>query len=116
MNQLQLSDSIMEWMQNQRTNAFLIRKDEQTDIDQIRIDVAKVEAKQFQTPDLDDYVSDQTILIHGEGTVIGDMEAPLPQSVYEIPIEGSCTVHTDEALFQITTDRATYTFIPYTSM
>jgi hypothetical protein len=108
----QSSESVSEWMRSQATHFFVIEKQEQKDTDLVRIQVKHVETEHRGVHDPDDYVAEHTLLIHGDGLHIGETEAALPQSVYEIPLIGEYSFQAGDGAYRITTDRATYVIRP----
>ncbi|SDJ85673.1 hypothetical protein [Sediminibacillus albus] len=60
---------------------------------------------------IDDYQPMHTLQLNGDGKMLTDAESsqPLPDQLYEIPIEDSTLYQFDESQFSLTTDRGTYT-------
>ncbi|WP_053220305.1 hypothetical protein [Virgibacillus senegalensis] len=60
---------------------------------------------------LDDYQAMHKLQLNGNGKMLTDTEnaQPLPDQVYEIPIEDSSLYQYDDSRFSLTTDRGTYT-------
>jgi hypothetical protein len=105
-------EAVSNWMRSQAAHTFIIEKKEQQDTDLIRIQVEQVEAGHQGNLDPDDYVAEHAIMIHGEGCQIGEAEAALPHSVYEIPLIGECEFQAGEDELLITTERAKYVIRP----
>nr|WP_237648599.1 hypothetical protein [Sediminibacillus terrae] len=60
---------------------------------------------------VDDYQAKHKLLLRGDGTMLTDAAntQPLPNQVYEIPIEDSTLFQYDDERFSLTTDRGSYT-------
>ncbi|QTM98749.1 hypothetical protein ERJ70_05235 [Sediminibacillus dalangtanensis] len=60
---------------------------------------------------IDDYQAKHKLQLNGDGTMLTDAAnaQPLPDQVYEIPIEDSTLYQYEDSRFSLTTDRGTYT-------
>jgi len=98
---------IQNWMESKAGQTFLIRKEEDGDLDQIHLQLDKIAIGEQKSVDPDGYVAPKTLLFHGQGTINNGQ--PLPQNVYEIPLSGSWVSNEQGDELQIKTERAVYT-------
>lgn len=111
----QIVDLITDWI-NQQDNkrSFLISKEEDGDLDQVALDLEEVRLGHLDHADPDGYLSPQSLLFRGQGTIMTESKAgPLPQDVYEIPLFGTWITQNKETSFQIRTERGIYTIQPH---
>ncbi len=109
----QIVDLVTNWINQQENKSILISKEEDGDLDQVLLDIEEVSLETLERPDPDGYVSPQSLLFRGEGTVVSDTEVRLPQDVYEIPLYGTWITQNKGTSFQIRTERGLYTIQPH---
>lgn len=104
---------VSQWLDAHKDNGLIIHKEEDGDFDQIELRLEKVSRGRLKEKDPDDYVPAETLLLHGDGTIIGeDIPAPLSQGVYEIPLTEGWKVEEIGNILHIQTDRASYAIQP----
>ena len=99
-----------EWLLGHVNETLLIRKEEDGDTDQVMLKLQKV-AYGTGGPDSDDYVNDDRIILHGDGTISvdgGTGAAGIPRESYEITLAGNIRGSVQNNELHIQTDRATY--------
>ncbi|MDQ0339149.1 hypothetical protein J2S00_001935 [Caldalkalibacillus uzonensis] len=108
---------LTEWFNANRGQQLLINKEELevgtgqvSDHDQVRLWLEKVTLRQLEKEDAEHYLASQEVLLYGRGIVHSEAgEAPLPQQVYEIPLQGHINLSHQERNMRIQTERARYT-------
>lgn len=101
---------LAHWFDSYRNQPIHIVKEEQDDIDEIQLELSEAGLARSARPDPDGYVASQALLLRGKGIVRnGGHEAPLPQDVYEIALEGNWESRTQQSNLIIQTGRAVYT-------
>ena len=92
---------ISDWLDTRKGHSLFISKHENNDTDQVELNLQEVSLGQLESPDLDGYLASHTLVLYGEGKIrnsSGD-EFPLPQGIFEIPLDGSFqAAETGEAL------------------
>ncbi|WP_134700194.1 hypothetical protein [Ammoniphilus sp. YIM 78166] len=109
----QIVDLVTNWINQQEKKSILISKEEDGDLDQVLLDIEEVSIGTLEQPDPDGYVSPQSLLFRGEGTIVNNTKDPLPQDVYEIPLYGTWITQNKGTSFQIRTERGLYTIQPH---
>lgn len=107
---------LTEWLEAQKGNTLMIHKGELSigkqeivDINKVELRLDKIVLKNIERSDPDNYLANQEVILHGQGTIRSDYgEVELPQNVYEIPIYGNVTTHKVEHGLKIETERAVY--------
>ncbi|WP_245843987.1 hypothetical protein [Oceanobacillus rekensis] len=87
-----------------------ITKKELNDLDETEIELQYVSYSN-NTQSIDDYVSEHSLILSGEGEIENaeNQMEPLPAPRYEIPLDDTSNYYFDGKLFNLKTDRATYT-------
>ncbi|GAB6989187.1 hypothetical protein [Paenibacillus pini] len=100
---------VIEWFNKHMNQPVLIEKKEQDDLDTTRVQLEEIEFKE-SSPGLDEYTEGRKLFLHGPGSIINEMgESPLPQSTFEIPLDGLSHVQTEQSRIVLETERAKYT-------
>lgn len=110
---------LTEWLERQKGRDLIINKgelstgsEEITDIDQVRLHLDDFSVRSIEKHDIDDYLADQEIILHGQGQIISDQgKIELPQNVYEIPIVGNMRTQNEENGMKVKTQQAVYTIL-----
>ncbi|HZG58144.1 hypothetical protein [Paenibacillus sp.] len=105
---------IADWFMSNIDTPLVIRKEEQGDIDQVRMTVRKVSFLSG-SPDRDDYVEEDRLVLFGEGRIATEGDggaAALPRDSYEIPLQPGFRCQIDGAELRVATDRAAYHVVP----
>jgi hypothetical protein len=103
---------LSEWLNNNMNKKFLIRKQEQEDLDEVLIHLKLIEYKGERSDVIDDYTSDSALLLHGNGSVITNgLEVELPSNTFEIPLNGLKQAKADKDSLSFETERANYSLI-----
>lgn len=99
------------WLERHTQQPIHISKWEQADRDEVRLELDAVEIRNTKHFDLEEYASDEAILLTGSGKVIAEdgTELPLPLEAFEIPLGGFWEANEKDGQLEITTDRARYT-------
>lgn len=106
----QLLDSANEWLEAHINQTLLIRKEEQGDIDKLRLTLEHI-AFRNNKQGSDDYTNGKALLLQGNGVVInGHEELPLPQNTFVVPLNGLRNVSDGQEQLKLETERASYTF------
>jgi hypothetical protein len=87
-----------------------ITKKELNDLDEMEMELQSISYTNNEQG-IDDYVSEHSLVLSGEGQIENEenqME-PLPAPHYEIPLDDTSNYHFDGKLFNLKTERATYT-------
>lgn len=106
----QIVEQVKQWLEMQNHRTLLISKEEKGDLDQVELQLSDISIGKLEENDPDGYVSPQSLLLHGQGTVVnGSKQEHLPQDVYEIPLFGTWIAQRKENQFQIRTERGVYT-------
>ncbi|WP_280770293.1 hypothetical protein [Salipaludibacillus daqingensis] len=111
--------AVSEWLELQKEKTLLItkkelavEKNESFDEDQVQIQLNRVDVRKIERHDEDGYLSDDEVILHGEGHIHSDKgEVELPQNVFEIPLYGEIITHKENSRMKIETERANYTMI-----
>ncbi|SDL96121.1 hypothetical protein [Sediminibacillus halophilus] len=97
-------------LQQWNGNAIKVTKQEIGDYDEtvLRLNTVSYDT---DTRRIDDYQAKHKLLLNGGGTMLtaAANAQPLPNQVYEIPIEDSTLFQYDDDRFSLTTDRGSYT-------
>ena len=111
----QIVDLVTQWISQQdNKRSFLISKEEDGDLDQVALNLEEVRLGHLESPDPDGYLSPQSLLFHGQGTILSESKSgPLPQGVFEIPLFGTWITQNKGNSFQIRTERGIYTIQPH---
>lgn len=100
--------SVTDWLNAHKQQTVMIRKQEMEDTDQTRIQLEEVEYRE-NTPTIDDYTEGDSLILHGNGTVINEQgEIQLPQNTYQIYVDGLSKADVKETQLTMETDRAKY--------
>lgn len=103
----QSPDTLRQWLQDNKDRLLIIRKEEDGHLDRITIRLHDVDLVHHN--DTDDYLSDQALLLKGEGTVSTDQGlAPLPSSTFEISLTDQWSVASNHRRLQLQTERGNY--------
>ncbi|MDB5084902.1 MAG: hypothetical protein JWN30_1788 [Bacilli bacterium] len=103
-------NQVTDWVNSQGSRFFLIRKEEDGDLDEAYLHLDHVALGNLGRNDPDDYVATHAILLHGDGQLKTAFEqVRLPQGVYEIPLAGHWQAEFAGRGLRIQTDRAVYT-------
>jgi hypothetical protein len=106
-------EHVSNWIESHRNKSILISKKEDGDLDQVDLQLDKVSLGQLKEKDPDEYLSMNTLLLHGAGSIqSGVHSGVLPQDVYEIPITNQWVVKELGDTLEIRTERAIYTIKP----
>lgn len=85
-----------------------IKKDELRDMDEIHMELDRISYDKH-TRKLDDYQALYTLYLHGEGHIQTDQqEQPLPDAVYDIPLEDTASYEMNGDALQLHTSRGVY--------
>lgn len=109
---------VTEWLENQIGQKLTIEKEEYlpgntepVDFDRIYIQLKDVKVKDIEHPDVDGYLANQEIILHGDGEIVTDIGLmELPQCVYEIPLFGEIQAERNENKLTMETEKAVYRF------
>jgi hypothetical protein len=109
-------DQVVNWLDSQVGKTVVltkkelsIGKNEVSDLDQVQLQLEKVSMRQLERKDPDNYLAEQTLMLHGNGSIQGGTKAErIPQGVYEIPLYGSIAAQQADDGMQIATERAIY--------
>ncbi|MDY0394436.1 hypothetical protein ACFSMW_08405 [Virgibacillus halophilus] len=89
-----------------------IKKDELRDVDEIRMELNSISYDK-NTRKLDNYQSLYTLHLNGTGSIQTDRkEQPLPDAVYDIPLEDTASYKMNGSALQLHTTRGTYEIRP----
>jgi hypothetical protein len=82
---------IADWLMGQINTALVIRKEEQGDVDQVRMTLQNVAYLPGRDPDDDGYSAGDRLVLQGDGRIAteenGGSTAELPRHSYEIPLQ-----------------------------
>lgn len=108
---LSTAQDAIAWLERHTQQPIHIAKWEQEDRDEVRLELDTVEIRNTKHFDLEEYASDEAILLTGSGKVITDdgTELPLPLETFEIPLAGYWEANEQDGRLVIITDRARYT-------
>ncbi|MEK0315843.1 hypothetical protein [Cohnella sp. 56] len=100
---------VTEWLEAQVDKELLVSKQEDDDLDEVRIRLGSVEHRAAKENALDDYTDSAALLLRGMGTVVTEgREAALPMDTFEIPLEGLSLTETADDAALLVTERARY--------
>ncbi|MEC0370453.1 hypothetical protein [Paenibacillus chibensis] len=101
-------NSVKTWLEEHRNHTVLIRKEEQDDWDETRVQLEDVEyIENVET--IDDYAEGSSLILHGPGSVINEQgDIPLPQSTFQIYVDGLSECRVEEGTLSMKTERANY--------
>jgi hypothetical protein len=106
-------EHVSNWIGAFKDKAIIISKKEDGDLDQVELQLEKVSLGKLNEKDPDDYVSMETLLLHGKGNIhSGEHSGSLPLDAYEIPLTDGWFVKEMEDRLEIKTERAIYTIQP----
>lgn len=106
-------EHVSNWIETYKDKAIIISKKEDGDLDQVELQLEKVSLGKLNEEDPDEYVSIETLLLHGEGIIhSGGNSGSLPLDAYEIPLTDGWLVKEMEQGLEIKTERAVYTIQP----
>jgi hypothetical protein len=106
-------EHVSNWIEAYKDKAIIINKKEDGDLDQVELQLEKVSLGKLNEEDPDEYVSMETLLLHGEGIIhSGGHSGSLPLDAYEIPLTDGWLVKEMEDRLEIKTERAVYTIQP----
>ncbi|MCI3921417.1 hypothetical protein MO973_24930 [Paenibacillus sp. TRM 82003] len=103
-----------DWLMSRVGHPLIIRKEEQGDVDQVRMTLEKV-AYVPGNVDRDDYVEEDRLVLHGDGQVAtdgGGGAAELPRHSYEIPLQSGFQGSIENDELTLRTERASYRVYP----
>ncbi|MBW7459120.1 hypothetical protein ACFOLF_32550 [Paenibacillus sepulcri] len=101
--------SLVDWLQSHTGQELLIRKQEQEDLDEVRLELSDIDYRSSRSDSIDEYTSDSALLLHGRGTVITeDSEEELPSRTFEIPLQGLNYAKQENDALVLETERAKY--------
>lgn len=101
--------NVMDWLQGNMNKSILIQKQEDGDSDTVHIRLSKVGYRDNKES-IDGYTNGSALVLHGEGTISSDSEAPLPGDSYVIATGGLSVSNSSQNQVNVTTDRAEYSF------
>ncbi|WJH34323.1 hypothetical protein MJA45_17570 [Paenibacillus aurantius] len=106
--------SIKEWLESCKDRPLVIDKKEDGDLDSVTLQLNEVVVAVRNETHPDDYISERSLILQGEGKVEGvpEEEAPLPQNLYEIPFNDKLESRQEAQSLLIRTDRAEYILRP----
>lgn len=100
--------SVTDWLNAHKQQTVMIRKQELEDTDQTRITLEDVEYKP-STPMIDEYTEGDSLILHGSGAVVNEQgDIPLPQSTYQIYVDGLKHADVQDQQLSMETERAKY--------
>jgi hypothetical protein len=100
--------TLMDWLEGQTNNELYIRKTEDDDRDEVRLQLKEV-GYRSDYKSIDGYTDGTALLLHGNGSIVTDTaEAPLPQDSYVIPISGLSVSKVSDDGVILKTERAHY--------
>lgn len=100
--------SVTDWLNAHKQQTVMIRKQELEDIDQTRITLEDVEYKP-STQTIDEYTEGDSLILHGSGAVVNEQgDIPLPQSTYQIYVDGLKHANVQDQQLSMETERAKY--------
>lgn len=101
----QFNDLLQQWNDQQ----IKITKLEMDDVDEITMNLEKI-TYENEMPTIDGYEPIHNLQLNGAGQIQTDNNnsAPLPSSLYEIPLQNDTLYEFDGETFIISTDRGTY--------
>ncbi|HKM43621.1 MAG TPA: hypothetical protein VJZ70_06475 [Limnochordia bacterium] len=103
----QSPDKLQQWLQENKDRVLNIRKEEDGHQDRVTIRLRDVDMVRHQ--DTDNYLSDQALLLRGEGTVSTESGmAPLPSDTFEISLTDQWSVALNHRSLQLQTERGHY--------
>ncbi|WP_128894041.1 hypothetical protein [Longirhabdus pacifica] len=103
--------TIRTWSHEHQGETIQIHKQEGTDIDVIIMNLDQVIYAPLDPNDLDSYLPQSAIYLHGTGTIDTDyqlLQSELPKDIYVVPIEGIPNVAINGSVLHIQTERAHY--------
>jgi len=100
---------ITDWLEQFRGQELVITKLEQQDEDLTQVQLKEVSLDTPAHAQDDDYIPQYELVLHGDGIVMNENQAPLPGKKYEIPLQGDWQSSIEESTLHLTTDRAEYT-------
>jgi hypothetical protein len=103
-------EQISDWLETKKGHSLFIRKQESNDTDQVELNLQEISLGQLERPDIDGYLASHTIILYGEGKIRNSSgeEFPLPQGVFEIPLDGTFQAAEMGEALNIQTGRAHY--------
>lgn len=105
MNIQETRDMINQWAGQD----VLLIKEEDGDVDKTVISLKDVTFSQ-RGATIDDYVSPDTLQLHGEGYVLlEDQNVPLPNDSFDIALSDDMAIRSENGTLEIRTDRAAFT-------
>jgi hypothetical protein len=103
--------TLMEWLKKHTNQYIKIQKYEQSDTDEIHIQLFDINLRP-RTNAYDDYANGPAVLLHGQGSVrVDGQQVKLPQDRYVIPVEGISITEMEDNRMLLKTERAEYTFL-----
>lgn len=104
--------AVKAWLQDQTNRYIAIRKMEDGDTDQIRMEISEV-GYMPESPSIDGYTDGAALVLHGRGAIrSGNAEVPLPDNRYFIPVTGLTVTKSSDAGMIFQTERAHYALSP----
>ncbi|CAM3491190.1 hypothetical protein [Marinicrinis lubricantis] len=106
-------NTIIEWCESHQGQTIQIQKREDQDLDIVVMELSKATAGALDPHNVDSYLSDQAIYLHGSAAIDGSATAQmvtteLPGDIYVIPLEGSFEVQPLHHQLVIRSERAQY--------
>ncbi|GAE26963.1 hypothetical protein JCM9140_3073 [Halalkalibacter wakoensis JCM 9140] len=106
---------LSQWLESQKGETILIRKNElstglqQTfDIDQVTLQLDHITVI-TNDQNIDDYIPSKELVLHGEGHIkTAEGMKELPQNAYEIPLFGKIATTNGTNGLKVETEKATY--------
>lgn len=106
-------EHVSNWIEAYKNKAITISKKEDGDLDEVDLHLEKVSLGQLKEKDPDEYLSMETLLLHGQGNIhSGGNSGSLPQDIYEIPLTDGWLVKEMDGRLELKTERAVYTIQP----
>lgn len=103
-------EQVSEWLKSHTNQNILIEKQEQDDLDQVRLLLEFIGYRDSDNCSIDDYIACKALLLHGSGVVITDgHEAPLPDSTFTIAVDDLTSVDAKDQQLKLKTGRGLYT-------
>ncbi|BAB05503.1 hypothetical protein P4637_01340 [Halalkalibacterium halodurans] len=110
-------EQLTDWLEAHKDQKLMISKQEYatgmasiTDSDQVSMTLEAVTFIDSENRDLDGYVANHELVLHGEGSIQGSEHAtgPLPDHRFDIQLEDGMTISADGNQLIVETSRAKY--------
>lgn len=116
----EMMNELESWLETQKGSSIRIRKEERLtgkqeifDIDEIKLQLDTISIREIEAPDPDDYLSNQELVLRGEGSIYSDQgKERLPQDTYEIPLDSKVVTRKEGTGYIVETETAIYHIHP----